>query len=97
MSNDGNRPFIRFQYGPDYMAAMIGVYAAMSEREREELHAWEAENLDGGRTATSDWPGWQKYIGPPPWHERAAETPKWRNKRAPVPGYVYVLEDNGLY
>lgn len=31
------------------------------------LEKWERENLDGHSIATSDWPGWAKYLPPPPW------------------------------
>ena len=53
-----------------YMAAMADAYEAMSDEEKEELHAWERENLgDPERRdmGTSDWPGWRRYLGPPPW------------------------------
>jgi hypothetical protein len=49
-----------------YMYAMMGVLSAMSETERSELEKWEKENLDGHSIGTSDWPGWEKYIGPKP-------------------------------
>ncbi|WP_372240635.1 GIY-YIG nuclease family protein [Pseudomonas sp. R4-34-07] len=43
---------------------MVGCYSALSIGEREYLHAWEAKFVDGsGEYGTSDWPGWQKYIG----------------------------------
>jgi hypothetical protein len=77
------------------MAAMMGVYAAMSEREREELHAWESDNLDGATVGTGDWPGWAKYIGESPW--RGQPSPSKRGERTPAPGHVYVIEGNGLY
>jgi hypothetical protein len=93
VSEDSPRPFVRFTEGRDWMAAMLGVYATLPEREREELHAWEAENLDGATVGTSDWPGWAKYIGEPPWRERLAEG----DDRTPSPGYVYVIKGNGLY
>jgi len=48
----------------EYASAMIGCYSALPPRERERLHAWESEHLDGsGNYGTSDWPGWEKYIG----------------------------------
>ena len=53
-----------------YMEAMHNAYEAMSEDEKEELHAWEQENLgdpDRPDVGTSDWPGWRRYLGPPPW------------------------------
>lgn len=61
---------------------ILGWYAAMadcelSDAEREELAAWEEENLGRG-LATSDWPGWAKHIGP---HPRATVL-----ARGPYPG-----------
>lgn len=48
----------------EWFAMMYGVYRAMPESERQELFSWEQEHLDGsGNFATSDWPGWEKYIG----------------------------------
>lgn len=58
--------------------AMLDTYAAMSEEEKAELHAWEKENLgnpDHPDVGTSDWPGWRKYLGPPPWKRE-----DWRRK-----------------
>ena len=40
----------------------------LTEEEKRDLHKWEEANRDGrGRTATNEWPGWRKHIGPPPW------------------------------
>ena len=39
----------------------------LSDDERKELAACEKENLGQSEKATSDWPGWIKYIGLPPW------------------------------
>lgn len=50
-----------------YMARMLKAYEDMDEEEREELHRWEREHLDGHSVATSDWPGWEKYVGKAPW------------------------------
>jgi hypothetical protein len=50
-----------------YYGMMFGAYRAMPEEEKETLHAWEREHVDGsGRFTTSDWPGWGKYIGSHP-------------------------------
>lgn len=38
----------------------------LSEKEKQDLERWEKKNLDSETVATSDWPGWKKYIGPPP-------------------------------
>lgn len=66
----------RFKDFGHYMAAQAGAYAAMSEHERAQLHAWERRNLKGGDVSTADWPGWVKYIGIPPWRGPAEEAGK---------------------
>jgi len=49
---------------------MIDAYDnLLSEEEKRALAEWEKNNLPD--KATSDWPGWIKYIGPPPWKVRA--------------------------
>lgn len=83
---------------------MQGAYRAMPEEDRMALEAWEAANTGGG-VATSDWPGWEKYIGQPPWgtHEaRKPGRPKLDEPPSPVAspkwGHIYVLRAaNGLY
>lgn len=69
---------------------MVGCYSALPPQDRDELHAWEAQHVDGSGTyGTSDWPGWEKYIG----------------KLQPLPpkatstfGYVYLVQsDTGYY
>lgn len=50
----------------NWFAAMVVVGKAMSEAERQDLFDWEADNLDGCTVGTSDWPGWEKYVGPRP-------------------------------
>lgn len=57
MDNDTTR----IEFRPLLVA---GVYAALPQPERDALAEWEAANLDGHTVATSDWPGWDKYIGP---------------------------------
>lgn len=49
----------------DFFAMMMGAYAAMPEVEKNSLLEWEKNHLDG-TTGTSDWPGWEKYIGKRP-------------------------------
>jgi hypothetical protein len=46
----------------EWYAMMMGVLAAMPQDEKEALYLWERTHLDG-HIATSDWPGWEKYIG----------------------------------
>lgn len=50
----------------DWFAKMVSVARTMPEHERQELKEWEQANLDGRAVGTSDWPGWEKYIGKPP-------------------------------
>ncbi len=67
-----------------YMGSLIGCYAAMQQSEKDELHAWEKEHVDGsGRFATSDWPGWEKYIG---------KRPEPRKDFTDPFGYVYLIK-----
>lgn len=76
-----------------WLVAMSGVCAAMGAEERSTLFEWEKSHL-GGDYATSDWPGWQKYIGRPPWTEGYGGTrgvPKDRG------GFVYLLAGGGLH
>ena len=48
--------------------AMVNTYHfRLSESEKKELAAWENEQPILEKAVTSDWPGWQRYIGLPPW------------------------------
>lgn len=48
--------------------AMVNAYHfRLTEAEKKELAAWENDLPAGEKPATSDWPGWQRYIGLPPW------------------------------
>jgi hypothetical protein len=72
---------------PEYYAMMFGAYQAMPEKEKADLHAWEREHLDGSqRFATSDWPGWEKYIGKPP----LKDSPALQDKKKQS-GFVYLV------
>ena len=53
----------------EWMSRMVDVYEnELTDAEREELAIWEELHVTGeSESATSDWPGWQKHIGPPPW------------------------------
>lgn len=67
----------------EYSAA-VGCYSAMPRRDREALHAWEVKHVTGsGLYGTSDWPGWQKYIG-------KLQTPG--PKEVNLFGYVYLVQ-----
>ena len=40
----------------------------MSPDEVAEFERWEAEHVKGdGEFTSTDWPGWARIIGPPPW------------------------------
>jgi hypothetical protein len=77
----------------EWYAKMYGVYQAMPESERAKLFAWEQENVTGdGRVGTSDWPGWEKYIGLQP-----APTPNI-DKVLDGAGTVYLIKaESGEY
>ena len=50
-----------------WIGMTLGAHAAMSPEEREEFAAWERERVDGsGRYASSDWPGYRRYVPPRP-------------------------------
>lgn len=52
----------------DWYQKMLDTYNhVLSDDERKELAEWEKENLGKSEKATSDWPGWIKHIGLPPW------------------------------
>jgi hypothetical protein len=45
----------------DWYGEMLGAYRErMTDADRAELAAWEKENL--GTLATSDWPGWERFL-----------------------------------
>lgn len=76
----------------EWYAMMYGVYQAMSDEEKQDLHQWEQEYVDGsGDFVTSDWPGWAKYIGQFPQVSPASTKSKKR-------GYVYLVRaETGEY
>ena len=59
-----DRPNTRFSA---YMTKVVKAYESMPEEEKEELHRWEQEHLDGHSVATSDWPGWERYVRKAHW------------------------------
>lgn len=68
-----------------YCAAMVGCYSAMQPKDKQALLAWESQNLGGPNgLATSDWPGWDKFIGPKP-------SPLEREPKSRA-GWLYVVE-----
>ena len=50
-----------------YTREMLEAYETMPEEDKQRLHAFEGEHLGDGARGTSDWPGWEKYVGKPPW------------------------------
>lgn len=77
------QPYKKMNFS-DYCAAMVGCYSAMPEEERATLGAWEYEYVDGSGTyGTSDWPGWEKYIGK--WDPTPYAGPDRK-------GFVYLLQ-----
>jgi hypothetical protein len=59
------------QYQRDCMAwtkAMLECVENLLPDEKAELEEWDHRMVTGdGRFATSDWPGFEKHIGLPPW------------------------------
>lgn len=53
----------------DWFSAMARISRTLPPEELLALTKWESENLDGHSVATSDWPGWLKYLSPPPWKQ----------------------------
>ena len=46
---------------------MVAAGETMPPDEKRHLEAWESEFvLGGGEFGTSDWPGREKHVGPPP-------------------------------
>jgi len=52
----------------EWYRQMSFCFEVLSEKERADLSRWETENLPGTNVGTSDWPGWEKYIGKFPAH-----------------------------
>ena len=69
----------------EWYAMMYGVYQAMPDEEKQALHNWEQNYVDGsGRFATSDWPGWEKYIG-------KMSTSIQKSQRKKRKGFIYLV------
>jgi hypothetical protein len=49
-----------------WFSRMVDASMKMSEEDKRALKEWEAANLDGRNVATSDWPGWEKFVGKKP-------------------------------
>jgi hypothetical protein len=68
-----------------WYASMVAVGKAMPRSEMKKLLAWEHANLNGCTVSTSDWPGWEKYIG-----NRPAVSDEERSEDRF--GYVYIVK-----
>jgi len=49
-----------------WLDRLIEASTKLSPKERRALKEWESVNVDGANVPTSDWPGWEKYIGKKP-------------------------------
>jgi len=78
MTNDAYRDEIY-----RWFAMMMGVLTALPENEKRELEEWERTHV-GGAFGTSDWPGWEKYIGKKPIPPSQPEP----FKKQPIPDYL---------
>jgi len=58
----------------------------LSDDDRKSLERWKQDHLGDGMISTSDWPGWERYIGPrpslPSFPHRPAYWPLHARKRA---------------
>lgn len=62
----------------DWYGEMFGAYRErMTYTDRAELATWEEKNL--GKLATSDWPGWERFIPKRPGREsKGPQIVRWR-------------------
>jgi hypothetical protein len=51
--------------GLQWYGKMVSCIDNLSPADRAELEKWDSERPDG--VATSDWPGFAKYLPPKPW------------------------------
>jgi hypothetical protein len=49
-----------------WYGCLLEVYLALSPAEKDSLERWESQPDFGSSAGTSDWPGWEKYIGKRP-------------------------------
>jgi hypothetical protein len=46
---------------------MVETHRLLSDEEKKDLAEWDRTKVDGsGKVGTSDWPGWEKYLGKKP-------------------------------
>jgi HNH endonuclease len=78
-----------------YFAQMVAVGKMLPPDEFAALEAWDSTMVGKGGLGTSDWPGWRKYIGEPPWHAWAP--PPKPKPRPPLPAALrkQVFERDG--
>ncbi len=58
------------EQGLEWYRKMINAYdELLTSEEKAKLLEWEKENLGREEIGTSDWPGWEKHIGLPPWQK----------------------------
>jgi hypothetical protein len=58
------------EQGLEWYQRMHNAYKEqLTPEEKSKLHEWEEENLGREEFSTSDWPGWEKHIGLPPWRK----------------------------
>jgi Meiotically up-regulated gene 113 len=81
----------QFQLMAWYKATTDAYEKTMTDSQKDELHAWEAENLNDSKTFSSDWPGWVALIGSKPSREASSA--------ADSSGFVYLIRcgDTRLY
>jgi len=65
-----------------WYASIVAAGKAMPRSEMKRLLEWERRNL-GGSIATSDWPGWERYVGKRPEYSEEASLN--------CAGYIYVV------
>ena len=67
-----------------WYATMMGAFAAMPEQEKLSLFQWQQQHLDGQIADTSDWPGWERYLGQRP----ASWICKSERSKKPIPSEI---------
>lgn len=77
-----------------FFGAMYGAGMAMPQSEKDALNEWEKHHIPLG-LATSDWPGWKKYLGSMPAFEHFGSLKKEADKpKKPRVGFVYLMRNN---
>lgn len=63
-----------------WFAQMVGVAQMLPPDERADLDVWDAQPGN----ATSDWPGWVRYLPPHPWPTAPVARPPRTYRKAPI-------------